>query len=377
MRKPITIGLTIFPPKSGMSVWSNGAHQNVFFLWLCLRAAGHRVHMINGGDGEPPSSEQLPPAFRELVFVKIADVIDELDVLMQAGAQVEAGHVERVRARGGRAIAYKFGHDLAIDAERAIHNKPPGGILNGAKFDEVWTTAQHEHTCGSFWETTYRCPVRVLPHIWEPIFVDATIAAFPSTLTPGYHPGRARKRVVILEPNINLVKTCHIPMVIAERAWRARPDLIDRVLVTNAIHLRSHLSFSTLAKSLDIAHALGADGKPVISFEGRYNTPWLMAAHGDVVVSHQWVDTPTYLHYDLLHMGYPLVHNVSGMPGYYYHGFNARAGGESLVAALLAHDEHVDEYAAARASFLRVRRATAQINVDAHAWALAGLAEAA
>ncbi len=369
MHKPITIGLTFFP-KAGMTIWSNGASQNVFFLWMALRAAGHRVHMINGGDGKPPAPAELPPALREITFVAMADVIGELDVLVQAGAQVEATHVERVRSRGGRVIAYKFGHDLAIDAERAIHDKPPGGILNGARFNEVWTTAQHEDTCGSYWETTYRCPVRVLPHIWEPVFVDATVASFPSTVTAGYQPGRARKRVVVLEPNLNLIKTCHIPILIAERAWRERPDLIDRVLVTNAIHLRSHLSFATFAKSLDIAHALGADGQPVVSFEGRYNTPWFLSAHADVVVSHQWIDTPTYLHYDALHMGYPLVHNVTAMPGYFYRGFDAAAGGRALVWAMERHDDAPDSYRRSASVFLNGKRATAPANVEAHARAL-------
>jgi hypothetical protein len=372
MAKSTTIGLTIFPPKSGMSVWSNGAHQNIFYLWMCFRAAGFRVLMINGGDGEPPAPQSLPSELREVVFVRTADIIDDIDLLIQAGAQVEAEHVERVHRRGGKAIAYKFGHDLAIDAERAIHGKPAGGIFNGARFDEVWTTAQHEHTCGSYWETTYRAPVRVLPHVWEPCFVDHMTAAFPPGLSAGYQPGRARKRVVVLEPNINLIKTCHVPLVIAERAYRARPELFDKVLVSNAIHLREHLAFATFAKSLDIAHARAEDGQPVVSFEGRYNTPWFLAAHGDVVVSHQWVDTPTYLHYDVLHLGYPLVHNVTGMPGYHYSGFDARRGGAALVEAMTedGRDWNRQQRRDEVTSFLSRRRATAPANVNAHARAV-------
>jgi hypothetical protein len=214
--------------------------------------------------------------------------------------------------------------------------------------------------------------VRVLPHVWEPIFLDHTIAAFPPTLAAGYQPGRPRKRIVILEPNLNLVKTCHIPVVIAERAWRERPELIERVLVTNAIHLRSHLSFATFAKSLDIAHARAEDGQPVVSFEGRYNTPWFLSAHADVVVSHQWIDTPTYLHYDALHMGYPLVHNVTGMPGYFYRGFNAHDGGRKLVEAMTedGRDGHRQQRHAEASAFLAKRRATSPANVEAHARAL-------
>lgn len=374
MQKNITIGLTIFAPKGGIGFWSNGAHQNICFLWMLLRRCPgvERVYVINGGDGPAPDPATLPPELREIEFVAMGDVVDKLDLLVQAGAQVEAAHVERVHARGGKAIAYKFGNDLAIDAERAIHGKPPGGIFNGARFDEIWTTPQHADTCGSYWETMYRCPVRVLPHIWDPCFVDAMVARFPPGLPRGYQPGRKKKRIAILEPNINLIKTCHVPMLIAERAWRARPDLIDRVLVTNAIHLRDHLSFATFAKGLDLAHALADDGAPVISFEPRYAAPWFLSAHADILISHQWIATPNYAHYDALHLGFPLVHNAVGvgMPGYTYHGFDAIEGGRALTAALTHHDDEHERYSRAAAEFLATRRVTSQENIDVHAWAM-------
>ena len=96
---------------------------------------------------------------------------------------------------------------FVIDAERVIHGKDAGAIFNGAQFDEVWTNPQHVTTCASYWETCYRCPVRVLPHIWEPLFIDATIREFPEGLSFGYRPGAGKKRIAIFEPNTNVVKT--------------------------------------------------------------------------------------------------------------------------------------------------------------------------
>lgn len=137
-----TIGLTFFLRKEGGSIWANGATQNCVFLWMLLRAAGHRVFAINGGDGEAPDPALMLGGLG-IEFVKMADVVDELDVLIEAGAQVSAEHVARVRARGGRAVAYRFGNAFVIDAERVVHGKPAGSIFNGACFDEVWTNPQH------------------------------------------------------------------------------------------------------------------------------------------------------------------------------------------------------------------------------------------
>lgn len=370
-----TIGLTFFLRKDGGSIWNNGADQNCVFLWMLLRAAGHRVFAINGGDGEAPAKGLMLGALG-IEFVRLEDVVDELDVLIEAGAQVSAEHVARVRARGGRAVAYKFGNAFVIDAERMLHGKPAGAIFNGARFDEVWTTPQHVRTCASYWEACYRCPVRVLPHIWEPLFVDAATREFPEGLAFGYEPGRPKKRIAILEPNIGIVKTCVIPMLVTELAYRERPDLIDAVLVTNTEHLTGHLTFQRFAQNLDIVQTRHADGNALCTFEARYNTPWFVAQHADVVVSHQWENGLNYAYYDVLHGGYPLVHNSDLLPpgvGYHYSDFDAHDGASALVDALLTHDQRADEYRQSAAGFLDTVRATAPANIDAHERALVRL----
>ncbi len=369
----LRVGVTIFARESdGIAFWSNGAHQNVVYLWLMLRhcESVDAVYLVNMGDGDPPPVESLPRELHGIAFARIDDVIGELDVLIQAGAQVSAEHVATVQRNGGRAVSFKFGNDLCINAESAIHDLPAASIFNGSRFDEVWTTDQHAHTCGSYWETCYRCPVRVLPHVWSPMFVDQSLSCFPANLPRKYDPSRATGRVAVYEPNINWAKTCHVPMLVAERAYRKRPDLVRRVMVTNAIHMRERLPFTTFANALDIQHVLAADGAPIVSFEPRYQTPWFTAAHADVVVSHQWLDTPTYLHYDVLHMGWPLVHNITGMPGYFYPGFDAGAGGDALVRAMSASEEGHAEYVAQARTFVASRLADAPKNIEAHDRAL-------
>ncbi len=387
------IGITIFPAKTGFSFYSNGAHQNCIFLFASLRAANYDVVLLNGGDGEPPLPESMPIELREIVWHKISDeLVDTLDVLIQAGAQVSAEHVARVHANGGRCVSYKFGSDLPIDSERAIHNLPTGAIFNGAKFDAIWTTSQHTNVCGAYWNICYRAPVRVLPHIWLPYFVDQITDTFQRVeatrsdgsiahhaIPPiGYQPGRVKKRIAILEPNINFVKTAHIPMLIAEEAFRRAPDLIEHVMVTNALHLKTHLGFSTFIGNLDLQNTPAADGRPMISFEGRQNTPYFMSQNADAVISHQWISVPNYSHYDLIHLGYPIVHNVPELHdagvGYYYEGFDALEGATMLEACLRWHDTSIGEWDRENGRrFLGTRLATSRENVEAHARAIEGL----
>lgn len=362
------LGLTFFLHRGEASIWTNGGVQHCAFLWLLLRKAGHEVYAINGGDGD---SAKPPPMLARLgiEFVRFADVADRLDVLIEAGAQVSAEEVERVRRRGGKAVTFKYGNAFVIDAERIIHDKPAGSIFNGARFDAVWTNAQHVDTCASYWETMYRCPVRVVPHIWDPCFVRMTSREFPPGLVYGYEPGRAKKRVATFEPNSNIVKTATVPMLVCEQAYRRRPDLLAEVYITNAEKLKGHLTFQRFAGALDIVR----DG--VCSFEARYNLPWFMAKHADVVVAHQWENALNFAYYDALYGGYPLVHNSPMVPvGYRYNGFDAHGGADALLAALEHHDADVSTYNRSAGAFLNTVLATAPANVAAHERALTDLA---
>jgi hypothetical protein len=359
-----TIGLTFFLRAKDQSIWNNGAEQNCAFLWMLLRAAGYRALAVNGGDGEVPS-----PLLSKLgiEFVRFADVASEVDLLIEGGAQVSAEHVASVRARGGRAVAYKFGNAFVIDSERAIHAKASGSIFNGSCFDAVWTTPQHMRTCASYWETCYRAPVRVVPHIWEPTFVDAAVAEMPEGMTFGYQPGTDKRRISVFEPNINIVKTCVVPMLAIEQAYRRTPALVGDVYITNAIELKEHEFFRSFAGNLDIVRA------GLTSFEARYNTPFFLAKFTDVVVSHQWENALNYAYYDALYGGYPLVHNSDMLPdgvGYRYSGFDAADAGTLLSAVLATHDANAAAYRARADAFLTTVRATAPGNVAAYARAV-------
>lgn len=375
------IGITIFAREAtatepSISFWSCGAHMNCVFLAMCLRAAGHDVRMIYDGPGAPPDDQDIPQAIRGFSWQKISDqVLDDLDVLIQAGAQVSVAHVTRIRDRGGRAIAFKFGSDYPIDAERSIHDLPSGAIFNGAQFDEVWTTDQHIEVCGAYWEICYRVPVRVLPHLWHPCFVDQMCEEMKKIDLPsGYKPGREKKRIVILEPNIQLLKTFHIAALACEYAWRHVPQKIESVLVTNAERLKGFEAFKMFVANLDLIKTKSADGHPIISFEPRYNTPWFLSAYGDVVVSHQWIAVPNYSHYDAIHLGFPIVHNVPELErwnvGYYYPKFDAREGGRQLWECLMTHDQFFEDDQRNARHFLQTRLADSPTNVEAHARAL-------
>lgn len=361
------IGLTFFLSDKPHSIWSNGGTMNVVFLARLLRALGHEVFCINAGHDVSVHPGLMLDGLG-IEFCKMADAIEQIDVLIEGAGQVEAEAVDRVKARGGKAVALRYGNAFIIDSERVIHGKDPGSIFNGSRFDEIWTNAQHVHTCSSYWETCYRCPVRVLPHIWEPTFLEAAIREFPEGMKFGYQPKPGPKRISIFEPNINIVKTCVIPMCIAEEAHRARPELVGDIYVTNSERMKDHLTFSKFASNLDIVKTKKC------SFEARYNTPWFLAKYTDAVVTHQMENCLNYLYYDVLYGGYPLIHNSPMLPagiGYRYSDFDTKDGAAALVRALESHDDNCVERMETSTRYLR--SVSPGANADAYQRALVQL----
>ncbi|WP_322034692.1 DUF2827 family protein, partial [Burkholderia sp. BCC1970] len=221
--------------------------------------------------------------------------------------------------------------------ERAMFDKPSGFLFSGAPYDAVWTIPEFERSCLHYYQTGLRAPVTIVPHIWHPMLFDKARATLGAGLSFGYQPGKPRWRVTMFEPNICMVKTSIIPMLVTEEAYRAKPDFVEFVRVCNTLHLKEHTTFVHFAKSLDIVN------HGITTFESRYAVYEFMAAYGDAVVSHTWENAQNYLYYELLYGDYPLIHNSPflGKAGYFYPDFDCQAGGRALLRAFAEHDANL------------------------------------
>jgi hypothetical protein len=127
-----------------------------------------------------------------------------------------------------------------------------------------------------------------------------------------------------------------------------RPELFSHMYVTNAMDLKTKERFVSIANRLDLVR------NGIATFEARYQMPYFLSKHTDVVVAHQWENALNYAYLDALYLKYPLVHNAHIIKdaGYYYEGFNAQQGAEQLLFALEQHDRNLDAYEARSAVVL-------------------------
>jgi hypothetical protein len=204
-----------------------------------------------------------------------------------------------------------------------------------------------------------------VPYLWSSEFVDRRIATLEQHgLTFGFNAPEgaaepAPLKVAIFEPNISVLKTSAIPMLVCDEAYRADPSAITSLRVLNSAHMVDHLTFNFLANSLDIVKA------GLAIFEGRHDFPAFMAQHCNAVVSHQWNNDQNYLYLDALYGSYPLIHNsewVGTRAGYYFPHFDIDAGAQQLLHAARHHHENLPAYRRDAQALLRAVSPDAEAN---------------
>jgi hypothetical protein len=361
--RKIRIGVTISVRNGQQSLWENGIFQNCILLvklFKGLPEVEESVLIHGAGVKEIPRGLLLEETGTGIVSLEQA--MDTLDVVVEMSDQVPEAWAEKFRAKGGRFVAMKVGNEYFIDVERSIYNLPHAGLCSRKVYDVIWTLPQYEQCCADYFSLNTRAPVRIVPHLWSPVFLETGIAKLQEGVLFGYVPGRKHWRVCVFEPNLCMVKTSVIPMLICEETYRKRPAFAEIFRFCNTHKAKENPAFVRFAQSLDIVK------NGLSSFDGRFYFYEFMAHHGDCVVSHQWHNSQNYLYYETLYGGYPLIHNspVIRDLGYFYPDFDNQAGGEVLLRAYETHDQHLEEYKTKARAFLETLDISYLPNIEAY-----------
>lgn len=336
----INIGVTIGLHQEDESLWVNGIKQNALFLVKLLRQLDHKYNAFLVNTTDIPISDKLPWDRELFPTHSFAEVWDGIDVLIMLGGGVGGLDLDNLKKKGVKRIMYYCGAEYWRMVEAICYKKafkiPPYYYRD---YDAVWIIPQNANSNLHFLHQVTRSRPQVVPFIWDPVFLtemaDKLVAKGKYVSRPG------PKRISCFEPNIQFLKTFIYPLMIAEQAYVERPELVSRVAITCSDGFREDVDFIALANHFSLAKE---PGKCV--FTERHVTPWFLAEHTDVVVSHQIENPLNYIYLEACWQGYPLIHNAHLCKelGYYYEGFDVDQGKEQLLKALIGHDAHYQYY---------------------------------
>ena len=361
--KKYKIGITF---DETMDVWSNGANQNIIYLYILLSHSKivKEVYLLSY---QSEVNNKLPIWFTQLginiKLVCINDVLDKIDILISGSMSIEPEQALRIQQHGGKVVCYEIGNDFIMDVESVLFDRTASRLFNGVKFDSIWVLPHHAKMCHDYFSIMYRCESHIVPFIWSPIFCDKVIKQLKEelNLTFGYIPNKNQgKRIASFEPNLNVVKTSFLPILICEQAYRTDPSKIKHYYACNTYDKRNNPTFFNFIGRTDIVK------KNIMTVEERYLMPDFLTRYVDIVVSHQWENGLNYAYNDALYGGYPLVHNSSFLPrgvGYYYPDFDAFEGAKVLLEVIKYHDNQHDTYVKRAKEYLTSQLPTNPINI--------------
>jgi uncharacterized protein DUF2827 len=338
--KQLNIGVTV-SLKEDFSVWSNGIIQNSVYLYKTLVNSNnnYNVSLCNCTGEEIP--ENIPWS-DGINLVRLKDVMNDLDLLIQIGAQVQDTDINFIKKNGGKIVFYQCGSNYVLNMEDTIFKDQDNSSISVNHYtrlsDEIWMIPQNEEVNYHYFKAMHKTHTVVVPFLWDPIFLDLERKTLPNGAI--YEAKSGPKRLAVFEPNMNIVKFFMYPLLIADRLDSENPELIKRIFLTNTMRHVGKKQVVSLVTNLDIVKS------KVATFEQRFITPHFLAHSTDIVISHQWGNPLNYAYLDALYLGYPLVHNASmcSEAGYYYEGFDVDEGVEKLKFAIKEHDYHLEEY---------------------------------
>ncbi|SIT46982.1 conserved hypothetical protein [Paraburkholderia ribeironis] len=331
----LRIGITIGLHHEAETLWNNGIKQNAVFLAEALRNCPNVASALLVNTTAIPISSALPWDLERWPTVSFEDAKDSVDVLIELGGQIDAAQTDYLKRRGARVVSYCCGFEYIHAMEAVLFGRrmSGGNLFVNQRYDDIWVIPQVANISQSYFEVLRRQSGREVPFIWSHVFLDARVRRLPHA--GEYQPHAGPRRLSVMEPNINVVKFCLYPAMIAELTYRERPDEIALLQVTNAEQIaRNNVEFIALMNQLDIVR----EHKAV--FLGRHDTPAFLAENTDIVISHQWENPLNYFYLEVCWQGYPLVHNATLCAdlGYYYRDNDVHDGAHRVIEAIDTHD---------------------------------------
>jgi hypothetical protein len=244
---------------------------------------------------------------------------------------------------GTKVVKLYLGNILNIDIETPIFYKEMNFSHHvTGELDEIWVSPhykQHDEYAALInGVKPHKESMKIAPYVWDPC-----ILTLNGSRNLRWRPRQSNEleTLLILEPNISFQKASLIPILIAERNYRANKRNI-RVIVGNGERLMANPFFTrTILPTLELAK----DGK--IQFSGRHTITTIMAEYPyATAICHQWNNQYNYMSLEFVTAGFPLVHNAPDWRdmGYYYEGHSIESAEVALNNALVRHEENLETY---------------------------------
>jgi len=312
-------------------VFFNGLVQNAYFIKECFTYAGILCDFLTIARGNTLRSFDAH--------------YSEYDVILTGSTLLSMDRYNWCVAKKIPVIDFICGNHFMTDVLLFAHGAGPKSSFHSSEVtaDGAWIIPSLDWMI-PYIKTLRRYPVDIVPHVWSPAIFVQRGKGIPKPNLYLQFKSVQRMRIVILEPNLNPLKTAVLPLAAAEHLYKTEEALMEKVVVSSVpTHGDAALFLKNLVVPLEIVAR-----KPFEEIVRDANTDGVLP----IFVCHHIHNPLNYLYYEILHLGFPLVHNSLMIVdnGYYYDTFESCTA--QIMYSFRHHMRGLEEYKKRASTFL-------------------------
>ena len=241
----LKIGITIGLKDNKESIWTNGIKQNVLMLHRLLKNSTkeYEIKLLNTIEVDWSTK---PTYLNDIDICTFKDNFMNMDLIIVMGAQISNSDIKKFKSDPNKKIiSYKCGNNYVITMENILFKEEEEGKFHQFEedYDEVWYIPQQDEVNKGFFKTLYRTNAFIVPFVWHNQYLLEALTDIEKGFQKGqfkkdyrYEIGKEKKRIGVMEPNINIVKFSLIPAMITEECYRGEigKKHIDKLMLTNS-----------------------------------------------------------------------------------------------------------------------------------------------
>lgn len=306
------------------SMLTNGSEAQVQVTYEMLRNLGYGVRILTHAgrearDNQPASGLRNAPTVRDVpleeftmqtrldgvvLFIYLCHIVED---------DSELSKVAAIKLKGVRVVSFHCGQHMLFDFEDVVFNKHNVTRLlyQPNVVAETWCFPMHYGPGHEFYEALTGHTCRVNPYGWSPTLMNRYMVENDIgdiTCRPELYASNGRVSLLCFTPNLNITKLCLVPLLIMDQFYKRHPDRVETCIVMCAKHLLTHQPFRDFLTYLSITKDKKLQVYP------RLPTLDVLKQlkekdHRAVIITHQLFNSQNYLDYEILSLGYPLLHN--------------------------------------------------------------------
>lgn len=313
-------------------IWNNGLHQNAYNLFKLYKKLKIDVSLVS-------QKSESKKVFDDKIIFLTKENLKKFDIILEISEALTDENYRLLLDNNKKIVSINYGNLLMVFNENLITNNDPSFVFSRPGVHNWYSP--HFYFSEGLVRSTSGLDGKIAPYIWNPNFLLESAKKYNFDIKDASK-NLDLKKIAILEPNINIIKTCIYPIIGCEILEKKDSSKISQIMTFSTDRLKTSKTFLEIIKKFEVLQ------NKKISFESRYSFPSLLKnKYFGLIVSNNIYNDLNYLTLESLYLNIPIVHNskMCMEAGYFYESpFDGKKIAENIELAIDSFELSKEKY---------------------------------